>query len=431
MATEDLEIKEEELKVEEIPVESVDAAAQEQAQPEAEPAAEEPVAESPAEEQVQSEEPQAPEDIPEDDLEGVEEAKATLSGAEYDAWLAMQRKIHFANRHKFGRASNQQRHEMYNSGPHIVESNEGDIEKVKTRSAKIREDKIELIASAQSGKVLEGVVAGYRPVETNDASSRRLLADVEFGNGMFRVLIPDYVFVNFHYEENIPQNLQAQIEERMRKMVGSPVHFIVKHVDEKNLTAYADRLKAMEKEIWSNYIRETRTGRPRINPGDTITAQVIAVGNGFIIVNAGGADSRIGRDELAYDAASVSDYRQVYKRGEAVVCRVKSVNIREVTKFQGEKYSLAQVKLSVKDCYKNPVEEYWDDFSEGGIYLAKVTNVNEVGVFVSLKNKATCLCAFPSYGRTPYIGEERPVRVTRKEILESGERRISGVIISQ
>lgn len=378
----------------------------------------------------EEDEVKSPEDIPESEIEGAEDAKESLSAAEYNDWLSMQRKIHFSRRYRFDRASNQRRKEMYSSEQHIIAPEGENVSKL-TESAKLKEDKIELIASANSGKILEGKMVGYRPVDSNDSNSRRLLAEIEFGNGKFSVLIPDYKFINFKYAENLTMDMQAQIEERMRKMIGANVKFVARYVNEKEMFAYGDRLKAMENESWGNYIRETRTGRPRVNVGDKITAQIIAVGNGYIIVNALGADVRITRNELAHDALSVSDYRDVYKKNQTILCKVLDIKHGEVTKFGGEKYTIVRPTLSVKACVKNPVEEYWDEFREGGIYMATVTNVNEIGVFVALKKKVTCLAAFPSYGNTPYVGQERTVRVTKKEIMEDGTKRISGVLIAE
>ena len=338
-------------------------------------------------------------------------AKKVLSPEEYDQFKMLRAKIHFGG-HKVSKASKSELRKMY-SGERIV-TEDGDIA-AETETTRLKEDMLELAASARSGRILEGRIIGCRDVDSS-TNTKRVMAVVEYGNKTCQVLIPDFVLFHFEYTEVLDEKTQRNVKRRIEAMLGANIKFIVKHFDQKTRVAYADRLKAMESIAWGNYVRETRDGRPRVVPNMIAQATVIAVSQNFIIVNALGSDSKIMKGECAW--GYVDDCRNKFGVNEKVNVKVLDVKPGKVTKSGKEVYNLVFTSLSIKQATADPIVKYFNDYVEGGRYVATVTGVTDSGVFVNIDDKVPALVAFPKYGELPTPGEQRVVQISGKEVKE-------------
>lgn len=360
----------------------------------------------------------------------LQDAQANMTAKEFKQFQELLNKTQFYA-HKVSRATRSEIREMYRS-EHII--TEDDSVAVKTEATKLREDYLELVASADSRRILTGKIVGCRSANT-DNEVATILAEVAFGNNTHTVLIPDFLLFHYDIETYRTPERQAQVERRVRDMIKAEIKFIVKHVDQKTHTAYADRLKAMERESYLNYTRTTRGGQPRVIPGQIVQGRVTCVTKNHIVVCALGSESTIFRarkgkapgeviNEIAW--SYVGDCRDLYRVNDIINVKVLDIKANRVTKYK-EEYELVATSLSVKRTQKDPMTLYYDKFHEGEFCQATVTAINESGVFVSLKGLVDCLVAFPQVGEMPVRGDERTVRITKKTILENGRKLIFGV----
>lgn len=388
-----------------------DAAAE---NPVAEETTEAPVEGNPAPEETAEE---APAEAQEDSLD----AEDVLTEEERKLFEELQKKVSRRNR-SITRATKQEKKKMYSSDHVVTET--GELE-VKTESTKLKEDVMELNASYQAKRVLEGTIIGCRSANP-DSDTATTLAEVEFGNGTCTVLIPDFVLFQFDITKYRTKEYQQGIARRTKEMIGARVKFVVKTLDIPHRTAYADRLKAMEAEAYGNFLRDTKEGRPRVIPGMLVQARVVAVRKDALIVYALGSESVIRKDEVSW--FYISDLREEYQVNQMVIVKVLDVKSVEVTKYQNEKYRLVASKLSIKQTTPDPMNKWFDYFKVGGVYQATITGVTEsgTGVFVTLQNRVVCMCGYPKYGNLPVLGEQRVVEVTEKRDDENG-RKIYGV----
>lgn len=356
-----------------------------------------------------TEDSMAEDDFEED--EAAEEARKVLSPEEYDQFKELQKKIFFRGK-KVAPITRSERRRMY-AGERIV-TEDGEIS-AETEATDLKEDILELAASAKSQRILEGRIIGCRDIDGSTAT-KRSMAVVEYGHKTCQVLIPDFVLFHYDYKETLDETTQRNVKRRIENMLGASIKFVVKHLDQKNRVAYADRLKAMENISWNNYVRETREGGPRVIPGMIAQATVIAVSWGYIIVNVLGSDTRIVKSECSW--GFVEDCRTMFDVNDKVNVKILGVKENTVKKSGNEIYNLVFTSCSVKQATSDPVLKYFGDYAEGGKYVATVTGVNDIGVFVNIDDKVPALVAFPKYGDLPTPGEQRIVQITGKEILD-------------
>ena len=355
-----------------------------------------------------------------------EMAKEALTSEEYAEFQRIMQKMAFYNPHRFAAASKAQKKEMFAS-QHIITEN-GAV-KVENETTKLKQDMLELAASAKAKRILTGYINGYREIESN-GNIKQYLADVTYGYGTCKVLIPDYVLFHYQYEDHLNQKTQQAVQNRLRRMIGAEIRFIVKYFDQKTKTAYADRLKAMESIAWNNYIREITDDKPRVYAGLIAQGSVVAVAGNYIIVNVFGSDSKIMREECSWNY--INDCREVFKVNDRVNCKVLAVKEIDAVKASKEIYHLIATTLSIKQTTENPAKKYFDNYSVNGLYRAVVTYLNEDGVFVVLDDKVPCLAAHPRYAELPAIGDMRVIKITEKtKNEETGEYRIFGVLQAQ
>lgn len=299
-----------------------------------------------------------------------------------------------------------------------------DGEEMSTTDA-LKQDMLDLNASAHSGKVLEGRIIGCKTAGESNISTN--LAVCEYGNGTCPVLIPDYLLFNYDLKDIRDPAKQKRLQNRLVRMIGTDIKFVVKQFDQASKTAYADRLKALEVEANNNYIRHlASTDKPRVKVGDIVKAQVTAVFKNRIIVNALGSETTIYQDyakgitEVSW--FHVSDLNMQFKKNMIVPCKVMSVERVTVEKYS-EKYDMVVTELSVKRTEPNPQEKYFDMYKVGQYCECIITNVSESanGIYgiINGVGKVDVMIAYPTYGEIPKVGDRRTIKITAMETKTS------------
>lgn len=316
--------------------------------------------------------------------------------------------------HSIAKATKQQMREMLRDEENI-HAMDGSY---KSDAKKLKEDMIELAASATTGRILTGKIFGISDIESN-SEVKQYKAKVRFGNGTCKVLIPDFVLFNFDYSKRLDPDVQKKVKRRMQSMLGAEIDFVVKHWDAKTKTAYGDHIKAMEKNGWHNYLNPQNYDV--IKPGMLVEAKIIAVRVADLIVSAKGVDARIPMGECGW--AHYIDLRDVFKVGQSVVAKVLNISQKEVEKAGGERYNLVGLELSIRQASKDPREKYWHDYKENDVYIASVTGVDPAGngVFLMLDNKVQALAAYPTFGAIPEVGDDVTVQITEKVIVQKND----------
>lgn len=304
------------------------------------------------------------------------------------------------------KASNRDKKQMYRSERIFTEDADEDIE---TDATILRKDYMELVASVKSEKILKGKITGFR--YAGAARKSTVLAEIEYGSGLFLVLIPSYLLYDYEVSDIIDPDKMQQIENNIKRRIGSDVRFVAKHVDEKGQVAYADRLKAQSITARNNFIRAQSDGAPRIINGMIVKGQVIYTTTKGIIVDALGIDVKIPKEELSH--SYVGNARDECKVGESVNVRLS--DIKEISVVKNETpYKLVTATGSIKAASPNHKEKLYDQIKVDSINAAEITYIEEAGVFCRLRGGVDCLCALPKFGENPKRGDTRLVKITDK-----------------
>lgn len=315
-----------------------------------------------------------------------------------------------------------------NKSEHVVTS--GSELKAETKVTKTQADLDRLVASSKSGRILTGTIIGIRSTNM-DKDIATWVAEVQFGYDTCTVLIPSYML--YHYDINKYTNPGQEriVHNHMQDMIGAEIGFVVRHVDKAKKTAYASRLQALEQIGRDNYIRKTRTGKPRATVGNNVEAKVVAIRNQGIVVEALGAEAIIPANSkdnrIAWEV--VNDCHTLFSVNDIIQVKILAIQEMKVEKYN-DTYNLIAAKLSYKDTQPNPMEEYWDTIQEGEIGTATVTAIRDSGVYCKYKNRVTILCKQPERGTEPFIGQKRNVRITLKKDEPGEGKRIFGVFAS-
>ena len=317
---------------------------------------------------------------------------------------------------------------------HIVTT--GDTLQAETEASRIKDDLTDLAASAKSQKTLTGTIIGVKSANSDNDTATQL-AEIQYGNDTCTVLIPSYELWDYDVMKNRTKESERPIRKNMIDMLGAEVNFVVQRVEKSSRTAIASRLSALEKEIKANYMRTTRTGKPRVMVGSLVEAKVVAIKAHAVIVNVLGIDTAI--PALPSDNRLSWDYvpncpawcaENGIEKNKIIKVRVQGIELGKVKKLSRE-FTLGQIKVSYKDTCPNPLDQYWDTIHEGEIGMATVTAVTEAGVFCRYKNRVVVLCKTPDLGTAPYVGmPPRPVEITLKEDRPETGKRIFGIFKS-
>ena len=307
---------------------------------------------------------------------------------------------------------------------------------VKNEQTELKEDWTLLTASKANGAILEGIVLGLH--NPGNGENTTPCAKIGFKNNTYKVYIPFYVLLpHVEMRKFLENDSRMEIEKMIIRMVGSRIKFVVRDIDQKTHTCFADRLQAMHTDFYTNWVRPAKgDNKPLITPGMLIQAQIIGKSRQTLTLSAFGIDqtlvikSKEAANEISWEYEP--DLRTKFKVGEFVNVKVLSVGQSEKT-VGPNTYTIGKAEFSIRQATRNPMDKYWDDYHEGDIVQAEVTGMNATSYFVKLENKVQAMCGKPRDGiRQPEIGDKGClVRITEKAMDEDGSRkRIYGVFTS-
>ena len=192
------------------------------------------------------------------------------------------------------------------------------------------------------------------------------------------------------------------------------IRFTISYVDEKEMFAYASRINAMQIDMRANYIKQQSNNYPKICIGKKVPANVVAVRKDSLVVEVGGVDVRMGREEISY--LSIADVRSEFKVGDTFLVVVKSIEVRpaEKTFIDEKQYTTLDMVVSRAEAYGDPHDVYYKHFRPGMDTTGVITSeIMGGGVFVRLQNKMDALCSVSL--ENPTIGAECDVRIKSVE----------------
>ncbi len=283
----------------------------------------------------------------------------------------------------------------------------------------------DLRASAKNNIILSGEIIGVRQTDADNPTSM-VLADVRYKTGAFKVSIPAALL--FYYDEKNYEGIEGtkDLIESIKKRIGSTVKFVAAYVKQDEGICYADRLRAMSLIGSRHYLKDWgRTGEPHLYPGLIGEGRIMAVGYQYVIADVLGAEIRIPSDELSY--LHIGDARNTFSVDQPVTVFITEVTEKNVVRGRN-KYTLVAAKGSIKKCFPNERQKYYNEFSVGMLTSAKITHIDEdLHVFVTLNGgKMDAICPYPSGNPKPMVGQKRVVRIT---MMDDETLRIFGMFV--
>ncbi len=325
------------------------------------------------------------------------------------------------NTYSVQKATKEAKNELYAQEKIFVEP--GDELIAETESKQRKTEWIELVASANEGRILKGTIVSVTEVPSNKVDEPdyvpEFMAKVKFMTGQFEVEIPSYVLYDYD-QTNINRTTALGIQRNMMHRLGAEIDFVVRYADEKTGKVLGDRLSSLSMRGVQNYT--SINGRaPRILPGLIVQSKIISVQRDSITVDAAGAEFTIPIEEISWlymqDARDFDGIKtnECYQVGGRVNVKILAVSTKKV-RVRNSSYTLIKATGSIKQAKPNPRERYFHEFNVGDIYAGIVTGITESGVYVNLNDKCDCLCKFPRDGhRIPILGESMIVKINAKD----------------
>lgn len=312
---------------------------------------------------------------------------------------------------KVTKATNRQKRQAFDAYDGEVFNPEGYYDNVETEADKREKTYLELVASKNGGKVLEGQITG---VEIYD-NIGQVVALVQYKE--FTVIIPATELIW------IEQNTYSSAEDiedlyrRIKMRIGSEVSFIAMSVDMKKMQATASSIKAMGIKAFAFYVKRQPNGEPRIRKGMIIPGRVTCATSSFIIVESFGAEFIIRERELFWHRQDMVN--NFYKVGDEIMYKVLSVEAGTQKRVNGDTYKRVIVVGSVRQTIKNPAEQYYDKYHIGQSQAATVTHIDENGVYCVMGTvdypTMQILCRLPVTTDLPEVGQKVTVNITGKD----------------
>lgn len=307
---------------------------------------------------------------------------------------------------------------------------EGD-EDIRTEADEKREEWERISNAIKNRKIiLNGTIQGIDII--GEGAKQICLANVQLSDskGYYNIKIPASHL--FPITANKYQGADGfnTIVRDMTFRIGSKIDFVVFDAKINRKEVYASRIHAMSRLGYENYLRKNeKTGRPRINDGDIVKAEVTLVGQYGLFAESCGAEFFIKNNELDYK--HIDDCRKYFFAGDTINVRVNAIHSVKY-ELKNEKVTLPIIMLeaSKKQADPNPADIFWDDFREGSIYKGVVKFRNEKGqYYVSLCDKVDCLCLPPNDG-IPQMGQNCIVSISHKNITDNGTKLILGKFVA-
>ncbi len=299
--------------------------------------------------------------------------------------------------------------------------------KAKTLQDSAFEEMRELKTAAKSKPLrrMEGTVGGFH--KTGDNGIYMVDIDVDGFKGMVSVQIPVSHFMTMLLPDGYSEAEKEQyLINDLTGRIGSKVTFHVLGVDEKANIAMGTRLSVMQDDSNRNFVFNANDGRPRYVEDMIVPAKVIGVRRDRLYLDVLGVETTIKSAELSWTAL---DYlEKEFSVGDEFYVKIKEVG--EVTTYKTETrgYKIVNLKVSKRECEKNPAELFVSHFKEGGFYAGVVKTITDQGLyFIRLNDKMDCLCSAPKSG-VPMRGDHVTVIV---QSVDLDKHQIYGLIKAQ
>lgn len=320
---------------------------------------------------------------------------------------------------KLSRASKSERKRLYDSEKVVGKTFDSEAKTIGDKIA----DEYRLLTQAMNAnpkRNLSGIIVGCEkmPALKTDVA----IVKANGTEGHYRIIIP--VSRLFCYD---PKQMNPNIDEltrSVRNRIGSEIKFQVVQVDEPSKIAFASRLDAMQAESRQNYVKKQPDGKPRLVKDNIVEATITSTRRNGVYLEVCGAECYVKGEDLGW--TRVTEANEIMHVNEKVNVKLKDVQPYDYTTPDGTVYKLVKIEASIRDATPDPRAIFYDQFSIGQSYLAKVTEVNENHVFVSLgPNKMDAICFIPQFG-TPARGDDVVAQVIDKN---DAEKRISAIIV--
>lgn len=324
---------------------------------------------------------------------------------------------------RYNPAAKEERREIYKSDYVIPLEKDGIVETDETEK---RKEYNILQNAAAPGRPI--ILKGYITSMTHSENGQYIMAEamLKDSSGYFVIRIPAEELFMFNFDRLRTPEGKEDMRRSIEARIGAPIEFIPMYVDEKEAIAYGSCVRAMAYRTMQNYQIEQSDGFPRFRAGEKAQAVVVEVKRGHLKVNVGGVEATILPDELDYN--QLNNLTEEFSVGDIFNVKILECKIEEKELANGDKFNMAEIVVSKRQAYKSPVDKFFNQFSEGGIYLGEVKS-NVGGIHVLLNNKLDCECKRPNFGRDEGAIPRGKKVVVKLRIKDEENKKLLGEIM--
>ena len=289
------------------------------------------------------------------------------------------------------------------------------------------------------GAIHTGMIIGIH--KASDEPTAAVMAKVKYGNDAFTVLIP----YSHLFDVEIPKYdttstataFMNQMEARIMDMFGARIDFMVVRIDIATKTVYASRIHAMAKKFYLSYKKPSpKTGKPFLQEGTLVMAQIISLSAHHMTLNAYGVDYTITNRNASngYNEASwnyIDNFLNVpgFAVGNSVKARIVSINSKNKKLATGKSITLGDCVISIRQATEDYITRDWDIIHEGDVMQATVKGMNDENIFLLADGKYEVMCKRPANAlKQPELGQDSIIiQITTKTVEQkTGRKRLYG-----
>lgn len=179
---------------------------------------------------------------------------------------------------------------------------------------------------------------------------------------------------------------KRRLERVITSMIGAPIQYVLKGIDEKNNMIAASRLEALDRAKARFYGGE----KAIIKKGSVVEGRIIAVKERNVRLEVFGYECTIGVKDLRH--TWIADAREEYFVGEIIPLLVEDISYDSSKKLGSREWcDSLEVKLNAKAIREDRTIQAFEHAEVEGKYLGKVTNIQGNMYFISLSNGANAV----------------------------------------
>ena len=303
--------------------------------------------------------------------------------------------------------------------------------KYTSRTAKKKQDRVNITKAKITGEVLTGKVTGARMLKGN------LYAKVQYNTFTVLIAFEDMNISSKEDDNYIKTHADSAAERRKRLLINeracSEVDFVVIGVDPEKSIAIGNRKIAMQRKLTNFYLSKNRKDEFNAKVGDRVEARIVMVSATRLICEVYGKEFVLFPDAISY--ARIPNVSAEYRVGDR--CGVVFTNLERIP-VEGGKWKL-KLDVSMKEAEDDPRLDYFDSLAIGDTTTAVVTGIETWGVYCRLVDEdglMDMMCEFKKDNRKngarvmmetpPEIGSEVLCMI---EGLDPEQLRIRGSIV--